>query len=275
MTEKESKRFSGKKIKLALGLTLSLIFLLAYIGCSILYISYNTDSLQTIFTVESHYGSDQNHNNSSDIQLPSKDKAISVLSLTEDQVLYDIDSRISDSVEKAGKEMNQQTEKDIIKDESADTAGKDNESTDTSSSSQTVEASPPASDSVESGLLHMINHIRSSRGLQTLISNPVLNNIARSRSQDMINRGYFSHYTPEGKNIGMILQENGIMYACSAENLSQASPPSWGSPETIINLWMGSSLHRANLLNPHFGQLGIGVIDAGGRRVVTLILMNR
>ena len=121
----------------------------------------------------------------------------------------------------------------------------------------------------------MINHIRSSQGLQTLIPSNILNNIARSRSQDMLNRGYFSHYTPEGKNIGIILQENGVMYACCAENLGQASPPSWGSPETIINLWMGSSSHRANLLNPHFGQLGIGVVDSGGRRVVTLVLINR
>ena len=91
----------------------------------------------------------------------------------------------------------------------------------------------------------------------------------------MINRGYFSHSTPEGKSLSDILTENGVMYACIAENLSQASPPSWGSLNVIINLWMNSSLHRANLLNPHYGQLGMGVADGNGRRVVTLILMNR
>ena len=78
-----------------------------------------------------------------------------------------------------------------------------------------------------------------------------------------------------GQYVVKSLQENGVMYACSAENLSYSSPPSWGSPEAIINIWMGSSSHRANLLNPHFGQLGIGVVDGNGRRVVTLVLINR
>jgi len=91
----------------------------------------------------------------------------------------------------------------------------------------------------------------------------------------MVDRGYFSHSTPEGKNISDILAENGIMYAYMAENLSQSSPPSWGSPATVLNLWMNSSLHRGNLLNPHYGQLGLGVADGNGRRVVTLILINR
>ena len=91
----------------------------------------------------------------------------------------------------------------------------------------------------------------------------------------MVNRGYFSHSTPEGKHLSDILIENGVMYACIAENLSQSSPPSWGSPDAVINLWMNSSLHRANLLNPHYGQLGLGIADGNGRRVVTLIFMNR
>ena len=128
---------------------------------------------------------------------------------------------------------------------------------------------------VESQMIHLINSIRSSRGLQLLNPNPILNSIARSRSQDMLNRNYFSHYAPEGENIFNILVENGIMYAMGAENLSQASPPSWGSPEAVINSWMNSGPHRANLLNPHYGQLGLGVVDSGNKRVVTLIFINR
>jgi uncharacterized protein YkwD len=196
-----------------------------------------------------------------------------VLSLTEDQLLYHIGSKVSDSIESAGLDINQEIKQEILQKEK--TVGADNSSNDENSPPAQEETAPPASNSVESSLIYMINHIRSSRGLQALIPSSMLNNIARSRSQDMLNRNYFSHYTPEGKNIGMILQENGIMYACCAENLGHASPPSWGRPETIINMWMESSSHRENLLNPHFGQLGIGVIDAGGRRMVTLVLINR
>jgi uncharacterized protein YkwD len=263
IARKKSKRSSREKTNFILGITLCFVFLLSYMGYSVFYISKNTDYLKTIFIEESHYSADNDYTEIKDVQLLSINKAISVLSLTEDRVLYDIDSQISDSVINAGKEINQQIEKD------------NNQPAETQSAPPAEEPPPPVSNSVESSLIQMINHIRSTNGLQTLIPNQVLNAIARSRSQDMANRGYFSHYTPEGKNIGMILQENGIMYACFAENLSKASPPSSGSPGSIINLWMGSSLHRANLLNPHFGQLGIGVVDANGRRVVTLVLINR
>ena len=273
MTEKKTKRLSGNKIKLLLGFGICFAILLAYIGCSMLYISNNTDYLKIPFTEESRYNNDYDSTGTKDIQLLSVNRAISILSLTEDKVLYDINSQISNSVLNAGKEINRQIKEDIIKKESVN-SGSDNPE-ETQNTPPAEEPPPPVSDTVESSLIHMINHIRSTQGLQTLIPNPVLNAIAKSRSQDMANRGYFSHYTPEGKNIGMILQENGVMYACCAENLSKASPPSWGSPGTIINLWMGSSPHRANLLNPHFGQLGIGVVDANGRRIVTLVLINR
>jgi len=260
------------RIKLILGFSLSFIFLLTYIGCSMLYISNNTDSLQTVFVEESHYRSYQEGTDSRDIQLLIKDEAISVLSLTEDKMLYYIDSRISESVEDTVIQIKKDStdSKQAEKDENATASGDD-----PSSSPPAAEAPPPASESAEASLIHMINHIRADRGLQILIPSSILNAIARSRSQDMVSRGYFSHYTPEGKNIGIILQENGVMYACCAENLSQASPPSWGSPGAVINMWMGSNSHRANLLNPHFGQMGIGIADAGGRRVVTLVLINR
>jgi uncharacterized protein YkwD len=275
VTQKKAKISSGKRIKLILGFSLCFIFLLTYIGCSMLYISNNTDYLKTIFVEESHYISDHDFTDSSNVKLLSRNEAISVLSLTEDQILYYIDSNISDSVENAGIEINQQIKKDNIISESDDTSNTGDGSSVTQSPPPAEEPPLPATNSVESRLINMINHIRASRGLQTLIPNPILNSVARSRSQDMVNRGYFSHYTPEGKNVGIILQENGVMYACFAENLGFASPPSSGSPETLFNQWMGSSRHRANLLNPHFGQLGIGVVDGNGRRIVTLVLINR
>jgi uncharacterized protein YkwD len=55
--------------------------------------------------------------------------------------------------------------------------------------------------SIETQLLNYINNIRVQEGLQKLNPNQVLISIARSRSADMVNRNYFSHYTPEGKSI--------------------------------------------------------------------------
>jgi len=127
---------------------------------------------------------------------------------------------------------------------------------------------------METQLLLYINNIRVQNGLQILNPNQVLTNIAYSRSKDMIDRGYFSHSTPEGKRIFSILVENGVMYACAGENLYGCSPPSMGPPEIIINTWLESGSHRANILNPNYSQVGIKAADGGNKRVVTAIFLN-
>ena len=104
MIEKETKILSRNKIRLVLGLTVCFVFLLTYTGCSTLYISKNTDYLKTIFIEESHYSAGDGHTGTCDVQPLSIDTEISILSLTEDRVLHDIDSRISDSVISVGKE---------------------------------------------------------------------------------------------------------------------------------------------------------------------------
>lgn len=128
--------------------------------------------------------------------------------------------------------------------------------------------------SMEVQIFDMINHIRAQNGMQKLNFNPVVSTIARLRSTDMVNRNYFSHYSPEGKHTTDILTENGVMYAGSAEILFRASPPPLGSPGSIINTWLGSNIHRAIILTPQFSQIGISIIDGGNKRVVTAIFLN-
>jgi len=127
---------------------------------------------------------------------------------------------------------------------------------------------------METQLLFSINSIRVQNGLQILNPNQTLINIASSRSQDMIDSGYFSHNTPEGKSIFDILVESGVMYACAGENLYNCTPPSMGPPEAIISTWLGSENHRANIFNPNYSQVGIKIVDGGNRRVATAIFLN-
>jgi len=98
--------------------------------------------------------------------------------------------------------------------------------------------------------------------------------IARSRSADMLSRGYFSHYTPEGTNIFNILKANGIGYRNAGENLAHSMPASAGSPEVFANAWMNSPTHAANILRPQYRSIGIGVAENNGRRVVTTVFTN-
>ena len=130
------------------------------------------------------------------------------------------------------------------------------------------------SENLEVQMLITINNLRKENGLQMLKLNQTLKNIAYSRSQDMIDRSYFSHNTPEGKSIFNILVESEVMYAYAGENLYNCTPPSMGPPEAIISTWLGSENHRANIFNPNYSQVGIKIVDGGNRRVATAIFLN-
>ena len=71
-------------------------------------------------------------------------------------------------------------------------------------------------------------------------------------------RNYFSHYTPEGKSPFDRMDEAGIKYKAAGENLAYAP-----SVEVAHQGLIDSPGHRANILRPEFGHLGVGVIDGG------------
>jgi len=245
-----SKKEVGRpkiKLSLVLGIIVPVLIFGLYFGYTRIF-SNNINNINAIFSGESLYTivDDITYSGYSGLLLMVK---ADILADTRKQDSIDeINAMVSDSVETEIKLIREQRLREEKaksnppvenKDDQANQDNTDSSSAD-NSSAQEVAAAQGVS-YVESQMIHLINSIRSSRGLQLLNPNPVLNSIARSRSQDMLGRNYFSHYTPEGKNIFNILVENGIMYACGAENLSQASPPSWGSPEAVINNWMSSS----------------------------------
>ncbi|MFZ3385997.1 MAG: CAP domain-containing protein [Candidatus Hydromicrobium sp.] len=126
----------------------------------------------------------------------------------------------------------------------------------------------------EAAVLYLINTIRVSNGLGALQPNQMLTDIARSRCNDMIVNSYFSHYTPDGRNIFNIFRENGVSYVNAGENLGQSSPASYGTPEAFADAWMASPTHKANILRSVYSKIGIGVVDGEGRRVVATVFIN-
>ncbi|MGM0368398.1 MAG: DUF4214 domain-containing protein [Actinomycetota bacterium] len=126
----------------------------------------------------------------------------------------------------------------------------------------------------EQQTLAQINNIRVANGLNALAPNQALTNVARQRSADMLNRGYFSHYTPEGTSVFNLLKGNGISYRNAGENLAHSKPASAGSVGAFMNAWMNSPTHAANILRGVYGQIGIGIAENNGRRVVTTVFMN-
>lgn len=111
---------------------------------------------------------------------------------------------------------------------------------------------------LETQMLELVNAERRSAGLKPVRADPILAQVARSHSRDMFSRGYFSHFTPEGKDLGDRLQQARIGYLSAGENLALAP-----TLNTAHNGLMRSPGHRANILRPQFGRLGIGILDAG------------
>jgi uncharacterized protein YkwD len=110
----------------------------------------------------------------------------------------------------------------------------------------------------EQYMFKLINLERASGGVKQVVFDLELRDIGRKHCRDMFERGYFSHYTLEGLSPFDRLIEAGIIYAAAGENLA-LSP----NPDIAMQGLMNSPEHKANILSPIFGRVGIGVIDGG------------
>ncbi len=110
----------------------------------------------------------------------------------------------------------------------------------------------------EKAMIDLVNKERVSRGLKTLIFDAKLRAIARAHSEDMFRRGYFSHYSPEGKTVADRATAAGIDFLVVGENLAYA--PTLDSAHKGL---MNSPGHKANILSTDFNKIGIGVLDGG------------
>ena len=127
---------------------------------------------------------------------------------------------------------------------------------------------------LEAEMLKLINKTRAEHGLSQLTVVQSLTDIARTRCSDMVSKGYFSHYAPDGTTFFNIMRNSGISWNNAGENLGNAKPAGYGSPSAFLKAWMNSASHRDNMLRGHYRLIGIGVLDGGGRRVVTTIFLN-
>lgn len=110
----------------------------------------------------------------------------------------------------------------------------------------------------EQAMLSMVNREREKVGLPDLVTDTLLQKIARLHAQDMVERGYFSHYSPEGLSPFDRMDKAGVVYTSAGENLA-FSP----NVDLAMQGLMNSPGHKANILSKDFGKAGIGVIDAG------------
>lgn len=110
----------------------------------------------------------------------------------------------------------------------------------------------------ENEMLSLVNKERQIAGLPPVVADEKLRAVARAHARDMFARGYFSHITPGGISPFDRMAKASISFAYAGENLALA--PNTGLAHKGL---MKSPGHRANILSPNFGRVGIGVIDGG------------
>jgi uncharacterized protein YkwD len=126
----------------------------------------------------------------------------------------------------------------------------------------TVEALKPRPD-LEAQMLELVNEERRAAGLRPLAPDPEMTEVARAHSADMFARGYFAHNSPEGLTPFDRMTRAGVTFRAAGENLALA--PTVRVAHTGL---MNSPGHRANILQPSFGRLGIGIMDGGYRGIM-------
>ena len=113
---------------------------------------------------------------------------------------------------------------------------------------------------VRKATLCLLNAERSSEGLQRLRANHKLQRAARGHSRTMVRRGFFDHTSPTGSTMtGRISRAGYRRWASLGENIAWGTGR-LGTPEAIVEAWMNSPGHRANILRPTFREIGIGVV---------------
>lgn len=116
----------------------------------------------------------------------------------------------------------------------------------------------------EAIVLQLTNQARAQAGLGALAQTAPLTTIAEGRSQDMGTRNYFSHVTPEGQTVFNFLAQAGISYTAAGENIAMNSAPANQTAQTAFTAWMSDQGHKANILDPAYGHIGIGVYQTSG-----------
>ena len=113
--------------------------------------------------------------------------------------------------------------------------------------------------SYESEVIRLVNEVRRENGLKALTANWELSRVARYKSQDMLNKGYFSHTSPTYGTPFQMIKAFGLSYRTAGENIARG----YSTPQAVVNGWMNSSGHRANILNASYTQIGVGYVAQG------------
>ncbi|AMR01755.1 CAP domain-containing protein [Bacillus thuringiensis] len=111
----------------------------------------------------------------------------------------------------------------------------------------------------EQRVVELTNAERAKQGLPALKVDTELSKVARIKSEDMQKNNYFDHNSPTYGSPFDMMKKFGISYTSAGENIAQGQR----TPEEVVQAWMNSAGHRANILNNGFTHIGVGNVESG------------
>lgn len=111
----------------------------------------------------------------------------------------------------------------------------------------------------EQEVIRLVNIERAKYGLPALTEDWELSRVARYKSQDMKDKKYFSHTSPTYGSPFDMMRSFGLSYRTAGENIAMGQR----TPQQVVNAWMNSSGHRANILNSSYKKIGVGYVASG------------
>ena len=133
----------------------------------------------------------------------------------------------------------------------------------TSSKPAAVTSKPAAASSnngtYEQQVVNLVNQERAAAGLSALTVNTKLAGMAEKKAEDLRDNHYFDHNSPVYGSPFDMMRQFGISYKSAGENIAKGQR----TPEEVMNGWMNSPGHRANILNSSYTEIGVGYVTDG------------
>lgn len=111
----------------------------------------------------------------------------------------------------------------------------------------------------EQQVVDLTNQERAKNGLSALKIDPTLSKMAREKSRDMSANNYFDHNSPTYGSPFDMMKHYGIDYRSAGENIAMGQR----TPQEVVDGWMNSPGHRANILNADYTHIGVGYVSNG------------
>lgn len=122
-------------------------------------------------------------------------------------------------------------------------------------------------DITKTDLLNLANQQRSQLGIAPLAENNILDQAAKLKAQDMVNKGYFSHVSPSGITPWFWFRQVGYNYKYAGENLAVG----FFDSKDLFEAWIASPSHKENIVNPNYKEVGTAVVSGFDSNAILVV----